>query len=198
MGAIRPLINDPSLLAKPISEQEIGDAIRASAQDVFSTMLGMELVAGPVEVGEAASRNRAGVVALLGFAGDWAGSGTLHCDGNFACRMAGQLLMAEYDAVNDDVLDAVAEVGNMIVGNVKTVLEQKLGPMGLSTPTVVYGRNFETRTVGSKEWVIVPFTCGEYSMGVQITIAPNPRKDRAQKSVTLSTNPCPYCGSHVE
>lgn len=184
---------------RPISEQEIADAIRSSANEVFTTMLGMELAAGAMEVGEAASRNRAGVVALLGFAGDWAGSGTIYCDGRFACHMAGQLLMAEYDTVNDDVLDAVAEVGNMIVGNVKTVLEQKLGPMGLSTPTVVYGRNFETRTIGSREWVTVPFACGEHSMGVQITIAPNPRKDRTQqKRVTLSTNPCPYCGSHVE
>lgn len=184
---------------RPITEQEIADAICSSACDVFSTMLGMDLAAGPMEVGEAASRNRAGVVALLGFAGDWVGSGTVYCDGRFACRMAGQLLMAEYDMVNDDVLDAVAEVGNMIVGNVKTALERKLGPMGLSTPTVVYGRNFETRTIGSKEWVTVPFDCGEFSMGVQITIAPNPRKDRVpQKRVTLSTNPCPYCGSHVE
>ena len=183
---------------RPISEQEIAEAICSSTCNVFSTMLGMELVPGPMEIGEAASRNRAGVVALLGFAGDWAGSGTRYCDGPSACRMAAQLLMAECDAVNDDVLDAVAEVGNMIVGNVKTVLERNLGPMGLSTPTVIYGRNFETRTVGSKEWVTVRFECGEYSMGVQITIAPNPRKDRGpQKQVTLSTNPCPYCGSHT-
>jgi chemotaxis protein CheX len=186
-------------VARPISEQEIADAICSSANDVFSTMLATELTPGPMEIGEATSRNRAGVVALLGFAGDWVGSGTIYCDVHFACRMAGQLLMSEYDSVNDDVLDAVAEIGNMIIGNVKTVLEQKLGPMGLSTPTVVYGRNFETRTVGSKEWVTVPFVSGEYSMGVQITIAPNPRKDRApQKRVTLSSNPCPYCGSHVE
>jgi len=120
----------------------------------------------------------------------------LYCDGRFACHMAAQLLMAEFHAVDDEVLDAVAEVANMIVGNVKTIMEQKLGSMGLSTPTVIYGRNFETRTIGTKEWVTVPFRCGEFSMGVQITIAPNPRKDRAaQKRVTLSTNPCPYCGS---
>ena len=183
----------------PITEQEIADVICTASGEVFSTMLAMDLVAGPMEVGEAAARNRAGVVALLGFAGDWAGSGTVYCDGRFACRMASQLLMTEYDTVNDDVLDAVAEIGNMIIGNVKTSLEAKLGPMGLSTPTVVYGRNFETRTVGSKEWVTVPFDSGEFHMGVQITIAPNPRKDRPQqKRVTLSTNPCPYCGAHVE
>jgi len=190
-------MEDVCTTTQKISEQEIAEAIRSASADVFSTMLGMELVAGEMEVGEAAGRNRTGVVALLGFAGDWAGSGTLYCDGRFACHMAAQLLMADYDTVNDEVLDAVAEVANMIVGNVKTVLEQKLGSMGLSTPTVVYGRNFETRTVGTKEWVTVPFECGEFKMGVQINIAPNPRKDRLpQKRVTLSTNPCPYCGSH--
>ena len=42
------------------------------------------------------------------------------------------------------MLDAVAEVTNMIIGNVKTVLESRLGAMGLSTPTVIYGRNFQT------------------------------------------------------
>jgi chemotaxis protein CheX len=183
---------------QPITETEIADAIRAAAGDVFSTMLGLELIAGEMEIGEAAARNRASVVALLGFAGEWAGSGTLYCDGRFACHMAAQLLMAEFHSVDDEVLDAVAEVANMIVGNVKTAMEQKLGSMGLSTPTVIYGRNFETRTIGTKEWVTVPFQCGEFSMGVQITIAPNPRKDRLpQKRVTLSTNPCPYCGNHA-
>ena len=61
----------------------------------------------------------------------------------------------------------------MIIGNVKTLLEAKLGPMGLSTPTVIYGGNFETRSVGSRDWVIVPFTSGSGGLYVQISIAPN-------------------------
>jgi len=190
-------MEDVCTTTRPITEEQIAEAIRGAAGDVFSTMLGLELTAGEMEIGEAAGRNRAGVVALLGFAGEWAGSGTVYCDGRFACHMAAQLLMTEFHAVDDEVLDAVAEVANMIIGNVKTAMEQKLGSMGLSTPTVIYGRNFETRTIGTKEWVTVPFECGEFSMGVQITIAPNPRRDRLPpKRVTLSTNPCPYCGSH--
>ena len=56
------------------------------------------------------------------------------------------LLITEYAAINEDVLDSVAEVTNMIIGNVKTALEDRLGAMGLSTPTVIYGRNFQTRS----------------------------------------------------
>ena len=49
----------------------------------------------------------------------------------------------------------------MIIGNVKTALESRLGAMGLSTPTVIYGRNFQTRRSGNQKWTVVPFALGE-------------------------------------
>ncbi len=58
------------------------------------------------------------------------------------------MLMTEAPSVNEDVLDAVAELTNMIIGSVKTDLESQLGPLGLSIPTVVFGRNFRTRSAG--------------------------------------------------
>jgi chemotaxis protein CheX len=162
-----------TLATDPMTGTEIAAAIRSATQEVFSTMLGMEIAAGETVSGGMAGCSQSGVVALLGLAGDWVGSGSLSCHPVLACKMAGQLLMSEYDTVNEDVLDAVAEVANMIVGNVKTILEEKLGPMGLSTPTVIYGRNFETRSVGNQDWVIVPFDCGGEALHVRISIAPN-------------------------
>ena len=76
--------------------------------------------------------------------------------------------------MNEDVLDAVAEVTNMIIGNVKTALEDRLGAMGLSTPTVIYGRNFQTRSAGNQEWTVVPFLLEGERMCVQMCLAPNP------------------------
>jgi chemotaxis protein CheX len=76
--------------------------------------------------------------------------------------------------MNEDVLDAVAEVTNMIIGNVKSALEDRLGAMGLSTPTVIYGRNFQTRSAGNQEWTVVPFLLEGERMCVQMCIAPNP------------------------
>jgi chemotaxis protein CheX len=60
----------------------------------------------------------------------------------------------------------------MILGNVKTLLEEELGPMGLSIPTVIYGRNFTTRSVGKSEWTVVPFTCLGEKVEIQICLAP--------------------------
>ena len=78
--------------------------------------------------------------------------------------------MAEYPEINDEVLDAIAELANMIVGNVKVALEDRLGPMGLSTPVMISG-DFETRVVGNPAWVTVPFECDAGNMTVQIVLS---------------------------
>ena len=86
-------------------------------------------------------------------------------------------MMSEYSSVTDEVLDAVAELTNMIIGNLKTALEEHLGPMGLSIPTVIHGRNFTSRTVGTQDWTIVPFrmeseswrsTCASHGMSTRV------------------------------
>ncbi len=161
---------EPVIATAVLTESEISAAIRTAAVNVFSTMLGIDIGPGMVREGLDAAGAQSGVVALLGLAGKWVGSGTLSCEPKFACKIGSQLLMAEYDAVDDDVLDAVAEVANMIIGNVKTAIEEKLGPMGLSTPTVVYGRHFEIRSAGKRTGVAVRFTCEEQCLDVRISI----------------------------
>ena len=155
-----------------MTHDEIAAAIQSATLEVCSTMLGLEAAPGDMTVAHTAGGHTAEVVALLGLAGDWVGSGTVSCDPHLACKISAQLLMTPFDTVNDDVLDAIAEVGNMVIGNVKTALEARLGPMGLSTPTVIYGRNFETRSAGNREWVIVPFDCEGSRLNVRVSISP--------------------------
>jgi chemotaxis protein CheX len=88
-----------------------------------------------------------------------------------ARKVSGLMLMQEFTAVDQDVLDAVGEITNMILGNVKTTFEETLGPMGLSIPTVIYGRNFTTRSVGRSEWSVVPFELDGDSIEIQISLA---------------------------
>jgi chemotaxis protein CheX len=147
----------------------------------------MELTAGESYVDTAGLLSSNGVVSFIGLAGDWAGTGTIHCSPTFACSMAGALMMSEYAAVDEEVLDAVAEVTNMIIGNVKTALEERLGPMGLSIPTVVFGRNFTSRTVGKQEWSVVPFSCGDERLEVQVCLAPDTRMHRMRPLVAETT-----------
>ncbi len=156
----------------PLSHDRVGAVIRTATQDVFSTMLGLPIASGDTAVRSIPAGARSAVAALLGLTGEWVGSGQVTCEPSLACKIASAMLMAEYEAVDDDVLDAVAEVANMIVGNIKNTIEEDLGPMGLSTPTVVSGCDFETRIPGNPDWVVVPFECCGEAMTVQLVLAP--------------------------
>jgi chemotaxis protein CheX len=148
-------------------------AIRAATDRVFETMLGIETQPGPRFTTRNAPGPENGVVALVGLAGQFVGSGSLACSAELACKLSSALLLAECEAVNEEVLDAVAEITNMIVGNVKSALEEQFGPMGMSIPTVIFGQNFSARAIGKSEWIVVPFNvwCGRFE--VQMCLAPH-------------------------
>ena len=58
----------------------------------------------------------AGVVAMVGIAGAVSGNVCIRMSNMLACRLASVLLMMECEQVRADVLDAIAEIANMIVG----------------------------------------------------------------------------------
>ena len=152
--------------------------IGAATGEVFATMLGIEVEALPHRLDEGRSQPFDGVISLIGLAGTWTGAGRISCSAGLACRLSGALLAAEYAAVNEDVLDAMAEITNMIIGNVKSTLEDQLGPMGLSIPTVVFGRNYQARSSGVKEWVVVPFQCSAELIEVRLALMPTGKTDQ--------------------
>ena len=155
-----------------LEQSQIINGISTATQEVFGTMLAMEVTPGEPYTDHSSSIAIDGVVSLLGLAGAWIGSGSVSMPSNLACRISSQFLMAEYPAVNEEVLDAVAEITNMIIGNFKTSIEDVLGPMGMSIPTVIFGRNFTTRSIGSDEWTSVPFDIEGDSMVVRVCLTP--------------------------
>ena len=61
-------------------------------------------------------------------------------------------------------------VSSGIIGNVKSMLETELGPLGLSIPTVIYGRNYRALSGGNRERLVVPFRVGEHRMDIKICL----------------------------
>ena len=150
-------------------------SVHESASQVFSTMLGMELGEPEVFTESAAPEPNDGLVSFIGVAGKWVGTGSLYCSATLACKLCSQMLMTEATAVDEEVLDAIAELTNMIIGNVKTELESHLGPLGLSIPTVIFGRNFKAKSAGNKEWTVLRFPCEGEALLVKICLAPSER-----------------------
>ena len=135
-------------------------------------MLDLEVTPGEVRFHHPAPASHGGVIALLGMAGGWVGSGGILLDEPLTCRLASRMLMAEYAAVDEEVLDAVGEITNMVIGNVKNALEEDLGPLGLSIPTVIFGHEFSTRTASSN-WILVPFSSDGGQVEVYVCLEPN-------------------------
>jgi chemotaxis protein CheX len=154
-----------------IEHEEIVKYVSSATADVFSTMLGMEVAPKPEHVEETPPMIADGVMALVGLAGTCTGAGVITCGTAFAIQVCNHLLMAEETSVNEDVLDAMGEVANMIIGNFKTLAEEHVGPLCLSIPTVIHGRNFTSRSIGNAAWVVVPFECNGDIMQVRICLA---------------------------
>lgn len=156
-----------------LDQELVLQAIRAATEEVFATMLG-----AAIEFNEGAQTDpESGLMALVGLTGDWSGAGTFSCSPALGNRAASAMFMSEPaadpSAINDEVLDAVAELTNMVVGNIKNVLEHNLGPMAISIPSVIYGRNFHFRSLTGKVIASVAFRWDSEPLEVKVVLAPS-------------------------
>jgi len=155
------------------TREEIVEWVTHSTNEVFSTMLGMEAQFGEHFIEDPGKGLTMGVIGIIGLVGEWTGTAVVSCSSPLACKIANTLYLQEYPSVTDEVLDAVAEMTNMIIGNLKNSLETKLGQMGLSIPAVVFGRNFATRRSGKESWYVIQFVVDGERFDVQLCIAPS-------------------------
>lgn len=155
--------------------------ITGATQEVFSTMLSLPLESQPPYQEQSGNQKFDGVISLVGVAGSWLGSGRMSCSSAMACKLSGAFLMSEFVAVNEDVLDAIAEITNMIIGNVKSALEEHIGPLGLSIPTVVFGRNYQTRSHVAA-FTVVPFVSDGERLEVRFAMTKASNANEQQKA----------------
>ncbi len=112
--------------------------IEQIVESVFETMLGVRLEC--VDRPWFPDPDR--LTATVHFAGEVPGAVVIECSMATACRMAGALTGIDHAAVDEDVYDALAEIVNMVGGNLKSLLH---AGCGLSMPTVVNGFDYKQR-----------------------------------------------------
>lgn len=117
-----------------------------------------------------------GLISLVGITGEWGGSGVFCCSPLLASIISSRMLGTELDlsrpVIDEEVLDAVAEVTNMMIGNVKNGLEPITGPLAISVPTVIHGRNFEFRNACGLRGTALSFTAENERFEVRVALAP--------------------------
>jgi len=157
-----------------IHQDVLVKGVTEAASEVFSMMLDMQVhVAGLVTD---ARPSVSGLISLVGITGEWGGSGVFCCSPLLASLISSRMLGTELDparsGIDEDVLDAVAEVTNMMIGNVKNGLEPITGPLAISVPTVIHGRNFEFRNACGLRGTALSFTAANERFEVRVALAP--------------------------
>ncbi len=167
-----------------IDQDLLEKSVMESTQEVFSTMLGIEPrykgLAGETRAPELA------IISLVGITGDWGGSGVFCCSTVLASLLCARMLGTEPGpTIDDEVLDVVAEITNMMIGNVKTALENAVGPLAISVPTVIHGRNFEFRNTLGLRSLAMAFTAEDHDFEVRISLAPTAGHDSPRSRVAV-------------
>jgi len=126
-----------------VTAVSIKDILLDSAKEVFETMVFMSLEETDTTLDPAE-------VTLLGsitFMGEIEGTMTICCGMNGSQTIAANMLcMDSPDEVADaDVSDAFGEICNMVLGSVKTRLQDDVPNMQISIPSVIQGRELFPR-----------------------------------------------------
>jgi chemotaxis protein CheX len=168
-----------------LDERTIIAEVCGAVRNVFSTVLELDAVVGEAELDSPPEQGAENVLALIGWSGQWKGTGMIGCSPQFACRIASLMLGTTYNSLGEDVLDALGEMANQIFGNVKTNLESTLGSMDLGIPTVLYGNNLSARSMVRKA-IFIPVTVEGHNFTVKVHMAPN--TGQAMRSTRLCIN----------
>jgi len=99
---------------------------------------------------------------LLGLHGERNGNMNLNLSENTATFLAGRFMAAEYKEIDDDVIDAVCELGNIIAGMIKTGLQNTPYAFDtISLPALIFGSSYNLYHVKNITTVAVTFEIEE-------------------------------------
>jgi chemotaxis protein CheX len=136
--------------------------IEQIVQSIFSSMLGMEVVRSP----EGAAACDECVLGTIQITGARSMSVILGVsDGAARAATSAMLMLPIQDISDTDSRDVVAELANMIGGNLKSLLP---GPLYLSLPTVVAGRDLGLQVPGAELVEDVSLSCEAGGMRVRL------------------------------
>ena len=157
-----------------IDQNLLTQSVTDAVTEVFSTMLDLTVEFNGLAKGDPAESS--GIISLIGITGDWAGAGIFCCSPSLAGTICARMLgmeVKENPAIDEEVMDVVAEVNNMVVGNIKNALEPVTGPLAISVPTVIHGRNFHFRNTSEADYANLVFTTEGEKFQIRVSLSPN-------------------------
>ncbi|MFZ5891883.1 MAG: chemotaxis protein CheX [Myxococcota bacterium] len=160
--------------------------LRALIQAVKS---GMQMTGSPVAPVGASRLNNAHhtVTVMLGLVGAHTGNLGLNLSEEATLHLAGGLLGEPQRDLNEDVVDAVMEVGNMVAGALKAPLSGTIYSVGnISLPSLILGKSYA-----------MVYTRGIKSVSVEFELGDMPFASMRARYFSANVSLLRSAGSHI-
>jgi len=142
-----------------VATASLEEVMLDAAKEVFETMVFMPLekcASCEPETGDPA------ILATITFTGDLEGCFGISCDGRVAQAVAASMLCLEPGEPlgENEVADALGEIANMIMGGIKTRIQQETAGIEISIPCIVRGHQLRSRLGEGMSRITTPVTFG--------------------------------------
>lgn len=120
----------------------MSDALLDGAKEVFETMIFMEMEQTAEEMPDIDSNS---ILGSITFKGNIEGMLSIYCSADCAKSIAANMLGMDIDdgISQDDINDAIGEVANMVMGSLKSRIQDTIPNIDVSIPSVVTGQKLQ-------------------------------------------------------
>lgn len=153
-----------------LTEEELIKLLIGDIREVFSTMVEMEDLLHVPSLIEPMTHFEDCVTAMIGLAGTYSGMVTVHTPNLLALQITSNMLGMDVEEMNEDVSDALGEIGNMIAGSFKQHLTRGGADTRISTPSVVSGSDYDVSAGTAQDSITLRFLTDDSWFVVAITL----------------------------
>ena len=151
----------------------LDDLVEGAVTEVFGTMLSIRTVADKNL--KLISSHEPHVASSVGFIGQVTGIVFIYSRDAFARQITSRMLGIHETEVKDDemVNDSMGELGNMVVGHIKSRLCDKGMNCVLTLPSIVRGTQFSIESTAGTTRRVIGFHCGDSEqVAIEILLKP--------------------------
>ncbi len=135
---------------------EFKDKITSTTEEIFRTMIFLDLVAGEPLDG---NKQDLGcyVSAMIGLSGDFNAMLGIHCPAAVGMAIGGAMLGMELEEVDEDTKDALGEIANMLAGGLKEAFAAENTSLLLAIPSTISGNSYKISAPTGSNRLLLPF-----------------------------------------
>lgn len=170
---------------------DIKPHIVESMTEIFETMLSLSVELADVAAPDISEKNR--MVSAVNFTGGVNGALNIQVKTDFAVTMAASMQGIDIEEIKSDeeIKDLIAEISNILGGNLKSALNDAGYPCGISTPAITYGTDFSIESLNLQKFKRFLFKCQQDMITVEVGVQERPGADEENKSLAPDASAAP-------